>query len=604
MRTNFHLSNLVQNGAEKYGERAALLYKEHDNGPWIELSWNRMYQETHQLSLALIQLGVCEHDTIGIFSQNLYQAIVCDFAAIGIHATVVPLYATSTASQIEYIAQDAEIKWLFVGEQYQYDTACEAAVHLPQLKRVIALDKAVVLQDKVPSVFYDDLLQTNAHTHENELNIRLSHCGEEDLISILYTSGTTGNPKGVTLHQYNYTEALRIHEERLAITTDKDTSIAFLPLTHVFERTWDYFCLEHGVTIYINHLPANIQQTVAEVKPTLMCSVPRYWEKVYAAINAKIESTPAIMRLFFRWAISIGHKYNLKYKRLGKHAPTILSLRYKCFARPLFKVVKKLIGIERGKYFPTAGARLSDEINEFLHAIGINICYGYGLTESTATVCCYLPENREYIIGSIGRIMPSVEVKISNEGEILLKGKTITAGYYKRDEANKESFTEDGWFRTGDAGYIDMSHNLYLTDRIKDLFKTAGGKYIAPQNIEGMLINDKYIEQAAVIGNEHKYVTALIVPNFAQLKAYAYEHKLSYNDSTDLLDLPQIAELFNERIALYNSKLARYEQIKKFTLLSKPFTMEQGHLTNTLKLKRAVINKLFAKEIALMYPDE
>jgi len=247
---------------------------------------------------------------------------------------------------------------------------------------------------------------------------------------------------------------------------------------------------------------------------------------------------------------------------------------------------------------------LSDEINEFMHAIGINVCYGYGLTESTATVSCFFPENRDYVIGSIGRIMPNLQVKISEEGEILLKGKTITAGYYKRPDANKEAFTSDGWFKTGDAGYIDMDNNLYITDRIKDLFKTASGKYIAPQLLEGIICDDKFVEQAAAIGNERKYVTMLIVPAFDILEPYAKEKGIKYESRADLIQNPEIVALYEDVIKNRTKELAKYEQIKKFTLLVKPFTMEQGHLTNTLKLKRKVINELFSKEIAAMYTED
>ena len=554
---------------------------------------------------ALISLGIQPVDKIGIFSQNMYQHIVADFANFTAKAVSIPMYATSTSEQIEYMVNDAEISTIFVGEKYQYDTALKVLKDSKYLKHIIVFDNSIDITACEQAVYFDSLLTKSFGTDvDSEFDRRMNLCSEDDLMSILYTSGTTGQPKGVMLHQSNYTECIRIHSIRLAITTDKDTSMAFLPLTHVFERGWTYVCFFMGVTIYINHLPNEIQERVTEVRPTLMCAVPRYWEKVYAAVNAKIESSPRFMRGFFRWAIEVGREYNLKYKQQGKHVPAGIATKYKLFAKPLFKKVKVAAGIDHGKYFPCAGAKLADDINEFFHAIGVNICYGYGLTESTATVCCFPPENKNYVIGSIGRIMPDLGVKISSEGEILLKGKTITSGYFKRPDANKEAFTEDGWFRTGDSGYIDMDNNLYITDRIKDLFKTAGGKYIAPQMLENLVSDSRYVEQSVAIGNERKYVSMLIVPSFNDLSEWASAKGLKWGTKEELIALPEVIAMYQEIIDKRNAGLARYEQIKRFTLLSKVFTMEQGHLTNTLKIKRKVINELFAKEINAMYPND
>ncbi len=406
------------------------------------------------------------------------------------------------------------------------------------------------------------------------------------------------------LHQYNYSEIMRTHNEILSMLNDKDTSMCFLPLTHVFERAWTYFCLQKGIAVYVNKDTAAIASIMPEVRPTVMCAVPRYWEKVYAAVQAKIESSPSLIQKLFRYSIKLGYKRNLEYKRYGKRSPLNIGLPYKFIAKPLFNKVKKVAGIDNGRLFPVAGARLSDEINEFLHALDIKICYGYGLTESCATVCCYDANMKNYIIGSVGKIIPDLQVKISNEGEILLKGKTITSGYYKRPDANKEAFTEDGFFRTGDAGYLDMDNNLYITDRIKDLFKTAGGKYIAPQMLETLISDDALVEQAVAIGNERKYVSMLIVPDYTVLEPWAKGKGIDYASRAELIKKPEVIGLYEGMINTRNQGLARYEQIKRITLLEKAFTMEQGHLTNTLKIKRKVVNELFAKEINAMYPND
>nr|MBP6231295.1 AMP-binding protein [Paludibacteraceae bacterium] len=411
-----------------------------------------------------------------------------------------------------------------------------------------------------------------------------------------------GVPKGVMLHQYNYSGVIRIHKERLAEVTDKDTSMCFLPITHIFERAWTYLCLERGVQVYVNKRPIEIQQTILEVQPTLMCTVPRYWEKVYAAILEKMETLSPALKKIFTWAIQVGKVYNLEYYRHRKSAPILLRLKYILAEKLVFNKIKSAAGLTNLHFFPCAGSRLADDINEFIHSLGINLVYGYGLTESTATVSCYLPSNQNYIIGSIGKIMPQVEVKISEEGEILLKGKTITSGYYKRPEANAEAFV-DGWFKTGDAGHIDEDNNLYITDRIKDLFKTAGGKYVAPQMLESRLSELKFIDQIAIIGDQRKYVTALIVPTFDTLKIYAANHAISYQSIAELIANPTIIEFYTTLIKDQMKDLAKYEQIKRFTLLPKAFTMEDGLLTNTLKLKRKEVARIYAQEIEKMYID-
>lgn len=604
MTQPFHLSTVIFNQAKKYGKRAALYYRDDETKTWNPISWNQFADSIRQIGASLIEGGIAEDSKIGIFSQNFCEAFIADFANFTARCVSVPMYATSTAAQIEYIVNDSEIPLIYVGEQYQYDVALEVLKTSKNLKKLVVFDKGVDLRGCESAVYFADLIDKKYSDDVfAEMQRRMSKASQEDLMSVLYTSGTTGQPKGVTLHQYNYTQAMISHDERLSVTSDKDKAMVFLPVTHIFERAWDYFLLYRGCTLYVNRNPSKIQETILEVRPNLMSAVPRYWEKVYAAVNEKIENSPRLLKRMFRRAIETGRVRNLEYNRYGKHSPYKIGLRYKFICKPLFRLVYKAAGLDHGKYFPCAGARLSDEINEFMHAIGINLVYGYGLTESTATVSCYLPENRNYVIGSIGKILPGVDVKISDEGEILLRGNTITAGYYKRPEANEDAFTEDGWFKTGDCGYIDHENNLYITDRIKDLFKTAGGKYIAPQQLESLFCNNKYIDQAAAIGNERKYVSMLIVPDFPALEAYAKEKGIEYASRDELIAAKEVLALYDAEVAALNSGLARYEQIKRYTLLANPFTMDKGLLTNTLKIRRKVVAELFAKEINAMYPD-
>ena len=605
MQKKFQLSTLLSEQAKKYGKRAALYYRDALSKKWFPISWNELYSRAETLAGALIEKKVKSDEKVGIFSPNIPEAIIADFANYAVHAISVPMYATSTAAQIEFIVNDSEIGIIYAGEQYQYDIACEVLKTSKTLHTVVAMTPAVDLRGVKGGISWKDFMALGEmHPNTEQIAERRKLCSENDLVNILYTSGTTGQPKGVMLHLYNYAEIMRTHNDILSLLNNKDTSMCFLPLTHVFERAWTYFCLQKGIVVYVNRDTAGIATIMPEVRPTVMCAVPRYWEKVYAAVQAKIESSPSIVQKLFRYSIKLGYKRNLEYKRFGKHSPMSIALPYKFIAKPLFNKVKKVAGIDNGRLFPVAGARLSDEINEFLHALDIKVCYGYGLTESCATVCCYDAHMRNYIIGSVGKIIPDLQVKISSEGEILLKGKTITSGYYNRPDANQEAFTEDGFFRTGDAGYLDMDNNLYITDRIKDLFKTAGGKYIAPQLLESLVSDDALVEQAVAIGNERKYVSMLIVPDYTALEPWAKNNGITWASRAELIKNPDVIAAFENVIAQKNEGLARYEQIKRFTLLEKPFTMEQGHLTNTLKIKRKVVNELFAKEIDAMYPND
>lgn len=596
-----NFSNLIRRQAEKYGNREVFRHKDYKTNQWVSTSWNKFAQQVDTIAKALAELEVKEQENLATYTQNKPEGLVIDFAAYANRAVIVPLYATSSLSQIEYIINEAEIRFLFVGEQFQYDNAYEAQKVCPTLEKLIVLDSDVKLaKDDKTSVYFSDLYKLGEESNKAALvEVRTCAAKDEDLANIIYTSGTTGVPKGVMLAHSNYNEAMRIHIERLTMISDKDVSMCFLPLTHVFERAWTYFCLEMGIRIAINLKPNEIQDTIKEVNPTIMCSVPRFWEKVYTAVQEKISSAKGVQCVLMNRALKVGHRRNLDYARLGKKAPFGLELQYRLFDKVVFSRLRKAIGIPNGNIFPTAGAPLSDTINEFLHTCGINIVYGYGLTETTATVSCF--NSVGYEIGSVGETMPSVQVRVGKDNEILVKGATVMKGYYKKPEETAQVFTEDGWFRTGDAGRLTDNGALVLTERIKDLFKTSNGKYIAPQAIETKLGEDKYIDQVAVIGDQRKYVTAIIIPAYEALKEYAAQKQIQYRNLEDLVKNQNIHKLIQERINILQQNFARFEQIKKFTLLPHAFSMETGELTNTLKIRRPIINQLYRAEIEAMY---
>ena len=600
--SNSQLSVLIQRQAEKYGDRVALKYRDYDTETWVPVSWKQFAETVTTTSNALLELGVGVQENIGVFSQNKPECLYVDFGAFANRAVTIPLYATSSPAQAQYIINDAQIRYIFVGEQFQYDAAFSVFGFCQSLQQLIIFDRAVVRDPRdMTSIYFDEFLETGKGLPNNDIvEERTSRASDDDLANILYTSGTTGEPKGVMLHHSNYMEAFRIHDIRLVDMTDQDVSMNFLPLTHVFEKAWTYLCIHKGVQICINLRPVDIQTTIKEIRPTLMCSVPRFWEKVYAGVQEKIAQETGLKKAMMLDAIKVGKIHNIDYLRKGKTPPLMNQLKYKFYEKTVYALLKKTIGIENGNFFPTAGAAVPDEICEFVHSVGINMLVGYGLTESTATVSCFL--NEGYEIGSVGTIMPDVEVKIGEENEILLRGKTITKGYYKKAEATAAAIDKDGWFHTGDAGYL-KGDQLYLTERIKDLFKTSNGKYVSPQALETKLAIDRYIDQIAIIADQRKFVSALIVPVYGFVKDYAKEKGIEYKNMEELLQHPKVIGLFRARIDTLQQQFAHYEQVKRFTLLPEPFSMERGELTNTLKLKRPVVAKNYKELIDKMYEE-
>ncbi len=602
MQTNYHMSVLVHEQAKKYGDREMLIYQDFSGKEWKSLSWNQVSQTVKQISNALLNLGVKVQENIGIFSQNSAQYIECDFAAWGIRAVTIPFYATSSEQQIQFMVNDAKVRFLFVGEQDQYDKARRIFSLCPTLERIIVFDPLVQISTNDPNaVYFSDFIKLGENLpRQIEVERLQKEASFDDIANILYTSGTTGNSKGVILTHGQFNAAI-VANSKCVPVNENDRIMNFLPYTHIFERGWAMLCLYAGARLIVNTYPMQVQQSMRETHPTCMSAVPRFWEKVYMGVMDKIEHASAMQRKLFMHALSVGRKHNIEYLSLGKKPPLPLHLEYEMLNRTVFSLVRKELGLENAHFFPTAGAAVSPFVEEFVHSIGINMIVGYGLTESLATVSCdHLGE--PYTVGSVGQPIEGISIKISEEGEILLKGPTITCGYYNRDDLTKDAFTEDGYFKTGDAGYI-KNGELFLTERIKDLFKTSNGKYIAPQMIESKLLVDKYIDQIAIIADQRKFVSALIVPVYSLLEEYAHAHHIAFETREELCQHPQIMEMMKERIDTLQQQLAHYEQVKRFTLLSYPLSMEKGELTNTLKIRRKVLNENYKAEIDKMYEE-
>ena len=595
-------SVLIHQQAKKYGDRVALKHRDYKTNTWIPTTWNQFSDAVRKVSNALVELGVEVQENIGVFTQNKPESLFMDFGAFGVRAVTVPLYATSSEAQVHYILEDASIRYLFVGEQQQYDVAFRVMALSSTLKQIVVFDRDVKFDERDESTIYFDefLALAKDGQHQAEVDKRTAESDTEDLMNILYTSGTTGESKGVMLSHAGYESVMDAHCDRFPGLGENDVVINFLPFTHVFERAWSCWCLCVGAELNVNLRPQDIQMTIKEVRPTAMCSVPRFWEKVYTGVNEVIASATGVKKTLMQDAIKVGREHNVNYVCKGLTPPLWLHLKYKFYEKTIYSLLKKTLGLDRGAFFPTAGAAIPPAVQEFVLSVGINMVAGYGLTESIATVSC--ENNFDHEIGSVGKLMPHMEIKFGENNEILLKGPAITKGYYKKEAATKAAFTEDGWFRTGDAGYIKDGF-LFLTERIKDLFKTSNGKYIAPQAIETKMVVDRYIDQISIIADERKFVAALIVPDYKLVEKFAADKGIQYASMAELLKHDAVMELFKERIETLQQQFAHYEQIKKFTLLPEPFSMAKGELTNTLKIKRNVLNKNYAAEIEAMYAE-
>lgn len=595
----YHLVNRLHNRFSAVESASRIAFSQWHNGQQSELTWKEVEQLSSAIARRLLSLNVAIQENIGLFAHNSMNWSLVDLAVLQLKAVTVPLYATSSLEQAAYIINDANIRILFVGEQEQYHIACQLKSHCPQLIAIVVLNSDVeLLESDIPSYHLSHFIEQNTAEYQDELNRRIAAHNLSDLFTIIYTSGTTGEPKGVMLDYYNMAAQLYLHDQRLKLTSD-DVSLSFLPLSHVFERAWSFYVMHTGArNVYLTDTNA-VREALADVKPTVMCAVPRFYEKVYSAVLGKVAKAPLPRRLLFKWALAQGKK-KTKALTKGSSLSIINNAFYNLADKLVLTKLRQLLG-GRIRFMPAAGARLDDEVIAFFLAAGINIKYGYGMTETCATVSCW--EEGRYPLGSIGTPLSSVEVRIGNNNEIQVKGPVVMKGYYNRLQETDDTFTADGWLKTGDAGEIDAQGNLYITDRLKDLMKTSNGKYIAPQMIEGVLGQDQFIEHIAVIADARKFVSALIVPCYDSLEEYARSINLKYRDRLELLKDSNIVALFETRLKDLQKNIEAFHQVKRFTLLPVNFSMEKGELTPTLKLRRKIISERYQSEIESMYRE-
>lgn len=590
----YRITHLLRQQLEARAEHIALEGFEMA-APWDKVSWNEFNRISAAIAGTLIANGFEVQDRAVILSHNCPQWTCVDVGVVRARGVVVPVYPTSTLEQAAYIINDAGAKLLFVANQAQYELACELESLCPTLANVVVFDKQVALKQPHHQHLDTLLEQPVSEEARAELAAREQSATLDDLLTLIYTSGTTGEPKGVMLDQRNFASAMRQHFQLIPFDADQ-VSLVFLPLSHVYERGWTFYVLSRGGrNVYLTDTH-RVKEAIAAVRPHTLCVVPRFLEKVYSAVQDKVGRASATRRKLFAWALAVGER---QFEvRQGRAQPSAwLSLQWRLADKLVYGKLRAALG-GRLRLMPCGGAALDAKVAAFFSAINLPVLCGYGMTETTATVTCNTLES--IVTGSNGRCMPEVEIRLGAENEILVRGDTVMRGYFNRPEDTAEAF-EDGWLKTGDAGYLDEQGNLFITDRIKELMKTSNGKYIAPQRVEGKVGCCPFIEQVAVIADARNYVTALIVPAFEALEAWAKEKGLSYDSPMELIRHSHVVEHFEERLKQLQQELAGFEQIKKFTLLPEAFSMEAGLITPTLKLRRKMIYHKYSREINAMY---
>jgi len=592
-----HLSLMVENRVKKWKDtKTSIQHKPY--GSWISYTWADFGEQINACAKALLDFGVKETEMVGIFSNNRAEWSISDLGSMLIRAVSVPIYATDSKQEAQYIINDAEIRIVFVENQDQHDKTVSILESSDILQKIVVFDKTVSIHSDPNVMYFDDFLEIGRNSKQDELlQERKTRLDANDLATLIYTSGTTGEPKGVMLSHRNIFAMMFDPEGYISLGPD-DVNLAFLPLSHVFERAWTYFIFLRSGENHYCHDTKKILEFLSESRPMYMCSVPRVWEKIYATVKEGVEKASPFKKLLFNWAIEVGGSYACR-QRDEKPISWPLHLKYMVADKLVLQKIKSIFG-GRTKFYNVGGAAFSSEIAEFFFKCGVLLLLGYGLTECFPICIANSTHNK---FGTSGPILPMVEARVADNGEIQAFGPGMMMGYYKKPELTKDAFTDDGWIKTGDVGIIDEEGYITVTDRIKDLMKTSGGKYIAPQKIEILLNEDLYIEQAVVIGNGRKYVSAIIVPSFEQLENYARDKSIDFTSLEELIKKPEILDFYRNRIDQRTSMLGQVEKVKKFSLIGQEFTQDKGEITPTQKIRRKVIDAHYDDLIKSMYPS-
>ncbi len=589
------LAGMFQEVVKAHGEKTSLMQK--IGGQFQSITYNEFGERVKNLALGLASLGIQSGDRVALMSENRREWPIADLAILSAGATNVPIYPTITPKQIEYILADSGAKIIIVSTPELVDKVTEIFDDLPVLEKVIYMDENSAQKEYMLS--FTDVLEkgkTFEKTHPVYFQDSVKKVKPDDLCGIIYTSGTTGAPKGVMLTHHNILS--NVLSSLSVIRVDaSDTFLSFLPLCHSFERmAGQFLAITAGAAIAYAESVEKVADNLGEVKPTLMTAVPRLFEKIYARVIETAEAGSPLKKKIFWWAVKIGEKH-VEAKQKGKIGG-LLKRKYNLATKLVFSKIQQRFG-GRLRFFVSGGAPLSKDIAEFFYKAGILVLEGYGLTETSPVIT--VNQELKFKFGSVGPVIPGVEVKIADDGEILTRGPHVMKGYYKNPEATAETIDQDKWLHTGDIGFLDDKELLYITDRKKNIIVTAGGKNVTPSTIENLLVMSPYIEQVMVLGDKRRFLSALIVPKFESLKKYAQEHGIQYNTIDDLIRKDEIYKLVDSEIQRLTVDLARFEQLQKFTLLPKEFTIESGEMTPSLKIKRKVVSENFANLIEQMY---
>jgi long-chain acyl-CoA synthetase len=590
---------MFHNRAERYQYETCVRFK--DQGSYLSISWNEMARRVVNLGLGLISLGVKKGDIVAIFADNRWEWLVADLAILSIGAADAPIYATNSGEEAAYIINDAGAKVCFVSGKDHLERIMNVRSKVKGLKKIITFD-GIIVNDK-NTLSLDAVMALGDKAKDKRIfDERMDEISPEDLATLIYTSGTTGAPKGVMLTHRNFIANVhQCYASHASHLSHQDEGLAILPWSHSFGRTVGIYLMLHiGAVISLAESFSTVLTNLQEIRPTLICSVPRLFEKMYSGINAGVEKASPLKQRLFAWARAVAERA-VDYIVQNRDMPWTLHVQYDLAEKLVFSKLRTGLGLNRMRIAINGGGPLSVEIDRFFNSIGVPLHNGYGLTETTPVTNVNTFEVFEF--GSVGPVVADTQVKIADDGEILIKGPQVMKGYYGRPDDTKACFTVDGWFTTGDIGHVDKRGCLHITDRKKDIIITAGGKNISPQNIENTLVADLLIEQAVVIGEGRKFLSALIVPNFAELVSYAKAQGIAYATNEDLVKKPEIVQFYDTKIKALMKDYARVEQLRAFRVLPREFSIDSGELTPTLKLKRKVINKHYAEIIESMYKD-
>jgi long-chain acyl-CoA synthetase len=588
------LNKLFLDAVDRYTNPKAQIYKT-ANG-WESFSAGEMLRRVAGLSKALGELGIKAGDRVGIFAPNCPEWHVADFAITGLGAASVPIYFNESVDRLTYILNDSGARIVITKGETQARKIAEARERIPSLEHVISVAPPSDLHGEI--LRYETLIATAGDADVAEYRRRAAEVSGDLLATIIYTSGTTGEPKGVMLNHSNLSSNA-IDSLKEYVFYPDDVALEFLPLAHVYERTVGYGYLSRGVSIaYLEQIEA-VAEALLEVHPTMTAAVPRFFEKLYANILEKGHRETGLKRKVFDWALRVAQE-SVPWRAYGKKAGGLLQLRWSIANRLVFSKIRAGLG-GRIRTFCSGGAPLAPELAEFFWSLNVRVYQGYGLTETAPVVTANLPTANK--VGTVGRPIPHVEIRIAEDGEILVKGPNVMQGYYRKPAETRDVLTEDGWFRTGDIGKLDADGYLIITDRKKELLKTAAGKFVAPAPIENMLKSCPYITNAIVVGDKRKFVSVLIVLNFATIEPEAKRQGREFATRAQMLVDPWVRDLISHEIERLTASLAQYEKPKRFALLDQDFTYASGELTYTLKMKRRVIEERYQDVIARLYAD-